>query len=142
MSVPTGSDRYLLLAIVHDWEDADAIRILRRVREALPAHGAAIVVENVLPDRPRDEFVVASDLLMLVLGPGRERTREQFGALFAESWPRARAPHGAADGVQRVRARPPDLTAQPSASAAAARRWSASSAGGTRALRPLVLGIT
>ena len=75
VSVPGGCDRYLLLAIVHDWDDADAVRLLRRVRDALPEHGAAVVVENVLPDRPRDEFAVASDLLMLVLGPGRERTR-------------------------------------------------------------------
>ena len=84
-AVPTGCDRYLLLAIVHDWGDADAARLLRSVRDALPPHASAIVVENVLPDRPRDEFVVASDLLMLVLGPGRERTRAQFDALFAEA---------------------------------------------------------
>jgi O-methyltransferase domain len=82
-SVPGGCDRYVLLAIVHDWDDDDAVRILRAVRDALPEHGEAVVVENVLPDRPRDEFVVASDLLMLVLGPGRERTRRQFDALFA-----------------------------------------------------------
>lgn len=82
-SVPAGSDRYLLLAVVHDWDDADAVRILRCVRGALPERGEAVVVENVLPDRPRDEFAVASDLLMLVLGPGRERTRTQFDALFA-----------------------------------------------------------
>lgn len=83
VSVPSGCDRYLLLAIVHDWDDTDAVRLLRCVRDALPRHGSAVVVENVLPDRPRDEFAVASDLLMLVLGPGRERTRSQFDALFA-----------------------------------------------------------
>ncbi len=83
VSVPGGFDRYLLLAVVHDWDDGDAIRLLQCVRDALPEHGTAVVVENVLPDRPRDEFVVASDLLMLVLGPGRERTRAEFEALFA-----------------------------------------------------------
>jgi hypothetical protein len=45
----------------------------------------AVVVENVLPDRPRDEFVAASDLLMLVVGPGRERRRRQFEDLFTGS---------------------------------------------------------
>jgi O-methyltransferase domain len=83
VSVPEGCDRYLLLAVVHDWDDAEATRLLRCVRDALPEHGSAVVVENVLPDRPRDEFAVASDLLMLVLGPGRERTRAEFDALFA-----------------------------------------------------------
>jgi hypothetical protein len=84
-AVPAGCDRYLLLAVVHDWDDAAAVRLLSRVRDALPAHGSVVVVENILPDRPRDEFAVASDLLMLVLGPGRERTRAQFDAVFAES---------------------------------------------------------
>ena len=83
VSVPRDCDRYLLLAVVHDWDHEDAVRILRAVRDALPEHGEAVVVENVLPDRPRDEFVVASDLLMLVLGPGRERTRAEFERLFA-----------------------------------------------------------
>ena len=83
--VPEGFDRYLLLAVVHDWDDADAARILRRIRAAMPPHASIVVVENVLPDTPRDEFVVASDLLMLVLGPGTERTAAQFDALFTRS---------------------------------------------------------
>lgn len=80
--LPVGHDRYVLLAIVHDWDDANASRLLRRVAEALPDDGRAIVVENVLSDEPRDEFVAASDLMMLVLATGRERTRAQFDALF------------------------------------------------------------
>lgn len=83
--LPAGCDRYLLLAIVHDWDDADAARILRRVADALGPTGRAVVVEGVLPAAPRDEFVVASDLLMMVLASGRERTMPQFAALFARS---------------------------------------------------------
>jgi hypothetical protein len=73
------------LAIVHDWDDASATTLLRRVAEALPADGRAIVVESVLSDEPRDEFVAASDVMMLVLASGRERTRVQFDALFTAS---------------------------------------------------------
>jgi multifunctional cyclase/dehydratase/O-methyltransferase len=81
--LPPGRDRYTLLAIVHDWDDDRAARILGRVRDALPPRGRAIVVENVLSDEPRDEFAAASDVMMLVLATGRERTRSQFDALFA-----------------------------------------------------------
>lgn len=83
--VPPDHDRYLLLAIVHDWDDEKATQILRTVRDAMPADGRceAVVVENVLPEQPTDDFVVASDLLMLVLASGRERTRAQFHRLFA-----------------------------------------------------------
>jgi hypothetical protein len=70
---------------VHDWGDADAARILRRVAEAMGPTSRAIVVEGVLADRPRDEFVQASDLLMCALASGRERTAGQFDALFGDA---------------------------------------------------------
>jgi hypothetical protein len=81
--VPAGKDRYLLLAIIHDWDDEKATDILRTVAAALPTHGEVVVVENVLPDAPTDDFAFASDLLMLVLASGRERTAAQFDRLFA-----------------------------------------------------------
>jgi hypothetical protein len=81
-AVPAEYDRYLLLAIVHDWDDERAIEILRNVAAALPAHGEVVVVESVLSDHPVDEFAAASDLLMLVLAEGRERTEPEFGRLF------------------------------------------------------------
>jgi hypothetical protein len=81
--VPAGKDRYLLLAIVHDWDDEKATEILRKVGAGLPAHGEVIVVESVLPDSPSDDFAFASDLLMLVLASGRERTAARFDRLFA-----------------------------------------------------------
>jgi hypothetical protein len=82
VEVPEGSDRYLMLAVIHDWDDDEALTILRNVGAAMPSHGRAFVVENVLSDRARGDFVEASDLLMLVLGSGRERTRDQFQTLF------------------------------------------------------------
>ncbi len=81
-AVPSGFDRYVLLAIVHDWDDEHATEILSNVAAAVPPGGDIVVVEGVLPDTPVDDFTVASDLLMLVLASGRERTRPQFGRLF------------------------------------------------------------
>jgi O-methyltransferase len=84
-TVPAGRDRYLLLAIVHDWDDQKATEILRNVAAALPPHGEVVIVENVLPDAPADDFAFASDLLMLVLASGRERTQAQFDRLFTDA---------------------------------------------------------
>jgi len=83
--VPADADRYLLLAVLHDWDDAHAARILRRLAQTMGPQSRAIVVESILSDRPRDEFVQASDLLMCALASGRERTAGQFDALFANS---------------------------------------------------------
>lgn len=47
-AIPTGADAYLLKAILHDWGDGDATRILRALRRALPSDGTLLVVEVVL----------------------------------------------------------------------------------------------
>lgn len=83
-SVPEGCDLYLLLAIVHDWDDEPAGRVLRHVADRLGADDRALVVEAVAPDRAEADFSFMSDVLMLVLtGSGRERTLDQCHALFA-----------------------------------------------------------
>jgi hypothetical protein len=84
-SVPAGADRYLLLAVVHDWDDGEAAKILANVKVALAERpGArAVVVEPILADRPRGDFAEASDLLMMALATGRERTAAGLGSVFA-----------------------------------------------------------
>ena len=84
--VPPGHDLYLLLAIVHDWDDEHARRILGNVRAAMPTGGRVIVVDSVMPDHDRADFSKQFDVLMLVLtGSGRERTRAEFDRLFASA---------------------------------------------------------
>ena len=81
--VPTGADAYVLKAILHDWEDEDAVRILRRCRTAIPDHGAVIVVERDLGAANESADAKFSDLNMMVGPGGRERTREEFATLLA-----------------------------------------------------------
>ena len=81
-TVPSGCDRYLLLAVIHDWNDEQATRILRNVAAAMPEDGRAFVVENIMPEKARGDFVEASDVLMLVVGSGRERTLSELEQLF------------------------------------------------------------
>ena len=85
-SVPTGCDRYLLQAVVHDWDDESCVRILSNVREALPPGGRALVLEQELPTHDGWHLAKALDLEMLVdTGAGRERTRAEFDALFTRA---------------------------------------------------------
>lgn len=83
--VPPARDRYLMLAIVHDWDDESVVRILHNVASAAGPSSEIVVVEGVLPDRPRDDFVLASDMLMLALATGRERTADQFEDVFSRA---------------------------------------------------------
>jgi hypothetical protein len=72
-------------AILHAWEDAEAVAILRTIRAVIPDDGAVLVLERELggPDaNPDADF---SDLNMLVMPGGRERTVEEFAALFEQA---------------------------------------------------------
>ena len=84
-AVPAGGDAYLLKFIVHDWEDEEAEAILRNCRRVVPADGALLVLERVVGP-PNEGFDVKfADLNMLVMPGGRERTTEEFAALFARA---------------------------------------------------------
>jgi len=75
-------DAYLLMNIVHDWEDADAVAILSAVADA-GRHGATVlVVEAVLPEGPEQHWAHTLDVLMLTVTGGRERNRAEYGALL------------------------------------------------------------
>lgn len=81
-AVPAGADVQLLKFILHDWNDADAVRLLTRCREALVPGGRVVIVEMLLPDEPRPELVQFMDLNMLVMTGGRERTAADYETLL------------------------------------------------------------
>ena len=81
-AVPPGADGYVLKAILHDWEDEDAVHILRACRSAAPAHAALLVVERDLGAANESPDAKFSDLNMMVGPGGRERTYDDFAALF------------------------------------------------------------
>lgn len=79
-SVPAGGDAYLLKRIIHDWSDGEAIQILRNCRAAMGNQGKVLLVEQIVQP---SEMSPVSDLMMLVLVTGRERTEDEFRALYA-----------------------------------------------------------
>jgi hypothetical protein len=89
-SVPVGGDAYVMKWIIHDWADAEATRILRTVRAAIPRTGRLVVFDRVLPERVTagdvmDQNATLMDLNMLVNVTSRERTEAEFRTLFDAS---------------------------------------------------------
>src|SRR5512133_2267272 len=62
-AVPEGADAYLLKAVLHDWDDDDAVRILRRCRDAIAPGGALLVVERELGAPNENADAEFADLL-------------------------------------------------------------------------------
>ena len=81
--VPSGADTYMLSRVLHDWDDTDAVRILRTCRKRMPPNSRLLVVEAVLPERAADNpAVVLMDLHMLLLLGARERTLQEYADLL------------------------------------------------------------
>ena len=92
--VPSGADAYVLSWILHDWDDESALRILANCRAAIGNAGRLLVIEMVLPsvDEPRspktsylEQLAKVTDLEMLAVVGGRERTRAEYGKLLSRS---------------------------------------------------------
>lgn len=84
-AVPSGGDAYIMKHIIHDWSDDKAIAILRNIHGALKGNpnGRVILIESVIQPGNQPDFGKLIDIEMLVLPGGKERTEEQFRALFA-----------------------------------------------------------
>jgi len=87
--LPAGCDAFILKSIIHDWDDARALAILKNCREAISDNGVLVVIEPVMPEKVAakdpDRSIVSSDLNMLVNTGGRERTEAEFTELFAST---------------------------------------------------------
>jgi hypothetical protein len=82
-TVPAGADGYLMRVVIHDWNDDDALKILRNCRRAIRDHGKLLLIDSVLKPPNQPDAGRFNDLTMLVVAPGgRERTEAEFRELL------------------------------------------------------------
>jgi hypothetical protein len=84
-SVPRGCDAYVLKNVLHDWDDATCVKLLRLVREACGHNARVLVVESLLEPNDPDPYGATADVHMGVVCEGRERSREDYARLFREA---------------------------------------------------------
>jgi spermidine synthase len=83
LSVPERADCYVLANVLHDWNDTQATEILRNCRRAVTATGWVLIVERLIPEDGGDPIpTLLSDINMLVLTGGQERTNAEYGRLL------------------------------------------------------------
>ena len=80
--VPQGGAAYILKWVIHDWDDAHSIAILKNCHRAIPPNGKLFVIEAVIPPGNEPFFHKFMDLNMLVMTGGRERTEAEYRTLF------------------------------------------------------------
>jgi hypothetical protein len=83
--VPKGGDVYVLKSIIHNWQDDDAIRILRKINAAMPPNGRLLVAERVIPRGNTASEAKLFDINMMVSAGGLERTEAEHQQLLASA---------------------------------------------------------
>jgi hypothetical protein len=84
--VPEGADAYIMANVLHDWDDARSVRILRNCKAAMATGGRVLIIERLIPDDPAAALpVLLSDMNMLVFTGGKERTKAEYGNLVTEA---------------------------------------------------------
>ena len=70
----------ILARVLHDWDDALVLHLLRHARRALPPGGRLFVIEMLLPEDGADGGLC--DLHLLAVTGGRERTLSDYATLL------------------------------------------------------------
>jgi precorrin-6B methylase 2 len=89
-SVPTGAEAYILKCVLHGYDDDKAQQILRHCRDVMTPQNRLLIIEAVLPDKiessdPRVMEILMSDINMLAVTGGRERSSAQWTTLLAST---------------------------------------------------------
>lgn len=83
-TVPSG-DLYLLKFVLHDWDDDACVRILRNCLKTIKPGGRVLVMELLVDEVGKPGLEPLMDLNMMALLTGRERSADEFEALFARA---------------------------------------------------------
>ncbi|XP_057954669.1 trans-resveratrol di-O-methyltransferase-like [Malania oleifera] len=101
------ADAVLLKWILHDWNDDESVKILKRCKEAIPSKekgGKVIIIDMILIDQSQQKGRLSSsnddnddeqsqsvetqlffDMVVMALYPGKERTEKEWAKLFCDA---------------------------------------------------------
>jgi hypothetical protein len=84
-AVPASGDAYVLSALLHNWDDARILHILRNCRRVMAGHSKLLVAERIVPEGNAPSQAKLVDVSMLALLGGQQRTEAAFRVLCARA---------------------------------------------------------
>jgi hypothetical protein len=72
----------LVEQLIHDWNDQQAVAILRNCRRAMAPHGKVLVAETIIPAGNEPNPIKLIDANMLVVTGGKERTQAEYATVL------------------------------------------------------------
>ncbi|GLJ19159.1 hypothetical protein SUGI_0344110 [Cryptomeria japonica] len=82
------ADGLFMKCILHDWNDEQCVKLLKKSYEAIPENGKLLIVEIIVEENEEAtrQLGLMHDVLMMgYTSGGRERTEEEFKTLFEKS---------------------------------------------------------
>lgn len=78
--VPFGADLYMTKWVIHDWNDDEAVIILKNIQKAMPTGAKLLIIDSVIPDDSRNHPHAGKllDINILAMTTGKERTLSEF----------------------------------------------------------------
>jgi len=77
------ADAFVMSRVLHDWDDKDALRILRNARGAIVTGSPGVILELLLDESK--PFGRLCDLHLMVVTGGRERTVREYSNLLHQA---------------------------------------------------------
>jgi len=84
-TIPEGGDAYLMSHIIHDWSEVECLTILGNCRKAMGPKSKLLIVEMVLPEGNVFHPGKNTDMVMLAIPGGEERTAEAYRVLLEKA---------------------------------------------------------
>jgi hypothetical protein len=84
-SIPAGFDVYIMSHIIHDWSEEECLTILGNCKKAMKPGSRLLIVEMVLPEGNVFHPGKMTDMIMLTIPGGQERTTTEYRELLAKA---------------------------------------------------------
>jgi len=78
-------DAYILMEIIHDWPEKEAVAILQAIRQVAIPGAALFLIETIVPADPGPHWSKMLDIHMLTLLGGKQRTLREYQTLLEQS---------------------------------------------------------
>ncbi|XP_077211441.1 (RS)-norcoclaurine 6-O-methyltransferase-like [Tasmannia lanceolata] len=80
------NDAVMMMKILHDWDDEDCVKILKRCKEAIPEEGGKVIIVDIVLDIDEGHEITltryAFDVIMMISTGGKERTEKEWRRLI------------------------------------------------------------
>jgi len=81
-SISVKADTIIMSHLLHDWNDSNALKILRNIHSSLEKNGKLLLFETIVPDEITTDVGIRLNFNLLVCVGGKERTLKEFQELL------------------------------------------------------------